>query len=75
MKRIYANLLGEWTDITDTGTVEDSQNPLLFFEENLTYTENSKTAKCFEYDYINIQYNGLNYRIHPSMIQIVTKSN
>ena len=73
MKRIYANLLGEWIDITEAGTVEDNQDPTVFFDENLTYSENSKIAKCFEYDYINIQYNGRNYRIHPSMVQIVTE--
>lgn len=70
MKRYYANLLGNWTDITDTGTVEN-QNPYIYFEENLTYPNGSKVAKCFEYDYINVQYNGTNYRIHPTMIQIV----
>lgn len=73
MKRIYANLLGEWIDITEAGTVEDNQDPTVFFNENLTYSENSKIARCFEYDYINIQYNGRNYRIHPSMVQIVTE--
>ena len=72
MKRIYANLLGEWVDITEAGTVEDHQDPLTFFNEHLTYSKGSKVAKCFEYDYINIQYNGRNYRIHPSMIQIVS---
>lgn len=72
MKRIYANLLGEWVDITEEGTVQDHQNPSVFFEENLIYEPGSKVAKCFEYDYINVQYKGLNYRIHPSIIQIVS---
>lgn len=72
MKRIYANLLGEWVDITEVGTV-DNQKPTIFFKENLSYEKNSNVAKCFEYDYINIQYNGRNYRIHPSMVQIVTE--
>jgi len=60
-----------WTDITDSGTVEDQQKPSVFFEENLTYKNGSKIASCFEYDYINVQYDGKNYRIHPSQIQIV----
>jgi len=72
MKRIYANLLGVWTDITETGTVADFQNPSVYFEENLTYEAGSKVAKCFEYGYIHVQHNGKDYRIHPSMIQIVT---
>lgn len=69
--RIYACLLGEWIDITETGTVEDFQNPVTYFEENLKYENGSKTAKCFEYDYIRIQHQGKNYRIHPMFIQIV----
>lgn len=73
MTKIYACLLGEWVDITESGTVEDHQNPSLYFEENLAYEPNSKTAKCFEYDYINVQYQKRNYRIHPSQIQIVTE--
>ena len=73
MKRIYANLLGVWVDITNTGTVADLQKPAIYFEENLIYEGGSKVAKCFEYDYIHVQYNGKDYRIHPSMIQIVTE--
>ncbi len=73
MKRIYANLLGVWVDITNTGTVADLQKPVIYFEENLTYEDGSKVAKCFGYDYIHVQYNGKDYRIHPSMIQIVTE--
>lgn len=71
MKRYYANLLGEWIDITDCATVEDHQNPSTYFEENLTYEAGAKVAKCFEFDYFHIQYNGKDYRIHPSQIQIV----
>ncbi len=73
MKHIYANLLGEWVDITTDGTVEDQQNPVTYFEENLRYIEGSTTTECFKYDYINVQYKGTNYRIHPSCIQIVTR--
>lgn len=64
MKKYYANLLGSWVDITDTGTVDDRQNPSTYFEENL--------HTIFDYDYINIQYDNKNYRIHPSLIQVVT---
>ncbi len=71
MKRYYACLLGNWVDITDCATVE-GQNTNTYFKEMLTYESGSKVAKCFEYDYINIQYESKNYRIHPSMIQIVT---
>lgn len=70
MKRIYANLIGNWIDITDTGTIEQ-QDPGSFIEENLYYKSPDRKAKCFEYDYVHIQYEGADYRIHPSMIQIV----
>lgn len=73
MNRIYANLLGQWIDITESGTVEDHQDPLTYFKENLSYRDGCHTAKCFEYDYINIQYENRNYRIHPSMIQIISE--
>lgn len=70
--RIYANLIGNWTDITDTGTVFSGHNPVKYFrEELLDYANNSKTSKLFEYDYINIEYNGHVYRIHPTQIQII----
>lgn len=74
MKRIYANLLGTWTDISDA-TVFDYQPTLKYFEEVLLtpIDTNSKFTKLFEYNYINIQYDGKNYRIHPSQIQIVTE--
>lgn len=69
--RIYANLLGTWTDVTESGTLE-TQDPITFIKEGLEYSPNSLVAECFKYDYINVQYEGKNYRIHPSMIQIVT---
>ena len=72
MKRYYANLLGKWTDITENGTVEDGKSPSIYFEEMLTFQNGSTVAECFKYGYINVQYGGKNYQIHPSCIQIVT---
>lgn len=66
MKKVYANLLGEWIDITDTGTIDDNQDPKIFIREGGLET-------LSKYDYINVQYDGKNYRIHPSLIQIVTE--
>lgn len=74
MKRIYANLLGNWIDITDEGTVADHQDPTTYFENNLRYEKGSKVAECFQYDYFHVQYKGKDYRIHPTMIQIVRES-
>lgn len=65
MKRVYACLLGEWIDITDTGTIDDFRDPALWVREQL--------QELFEYNYINVQYENKNYRIHPSLIQIVTE--
>ena len=64
MKRMYACLLGEWIDITEDGTIDDYQKCSTFIEEQL--------QDLFKYDYINVQYQNKNYRIHPSLIQIVT---
>ena len=69
--RIYANLIGNWIDITDCATIADCQNPVGYINEHLTYTKNSNVAECFKYDYVHIQYDGKDYRIHPSLIQIV----
>ncbi len=71
--RIYACLLGEWIDITETATVADHQNPVAYFTDNLKYASGSRYAKCFEYDYIHIQYHGKDYRINPVFIQIVNE--
>ena len=68
--KIYANLLGTWTDITNSGTVQDNANPVEFFKENLKYNNEISKFECFKYDWINVQYNNVNYKIHVSMIQI-----
>lgn len=65
LKKYYANLIGEWVDITENATVSDHQDPKIFFNESL--------HTLFDYDHINIQYKGKNYRIHPSFIQVVTE--
>lgn len=71
MMRIYANLLGNWTDITDEGTVADNQEPSRYFKDMLSYGEGT-VAEAFKYGYINVQYQGKNYRLDPSHIQIVS---
>lgn len=70
--RIYANLLGNWTDITNA-TVFSGNPALKYFQEVLLtpITKDSKISKLFEYDYINVEYNEHQYRIHPTQIQIV----
>jgi len=64
MKKVFANLLGEWIDITEDGTLHN-RKPLTYVDEEI--------HEMFKYDYINVGYNGKNYRIHPSLIQVVTE--
>ena len=73
LKRYYANLLGNWVDITTAGTVADHQDPSTYFREHLTFEDGKTIAECFSHGYINVQYEGKNYRIDPSCIQIVTE--
>lgn len=64
MKRVYACLLGNWIDITDDGLLHQ-RNPLTYVNEEI--------QDMFKYDYINVTYKDKNYRIHPSLIQVVTE--
>lgn len=66
MKNIYACLLGEWVNLTAShATIDDNKDANVWWEENGT--------TLFDYDYVNVQYRGKNYRIHPSSIQVVTE--
>lgn len=64
MKRVYACLLGNWTDITDDGLLH-KREPLIYVNEEI--------QDMFKYDYINVEYKNKNYRIHPSLIQVVSE--
>lgn len=66
MKKIYANLLGEWIQLNDSNATLDSHiPPSVWIEECL--------QDAFKFDYINVQYDNRNYRIHPTMLQIVSE--
>lgn len=62
MKRVYANLIGNWTDITSDGLI-NGNTPTIWVEEEL--------VDLFKYDYVNVDINNKRYRIHPTCIQIV----
>lgn len=64
MKKVYANLLGNWTDITTDGLINEYEVSLYVREQ---------LQDMFQYDHVNIFYKEKTYRIHPSMIQIVTE--
>lgn len=66
MKKIYANLLGVWIQLNDSNATLDSHiPPSVWLEECL--------QDAFKFDYINVQYDNRNYRIHPTMLQIVSE--
>ena len=64
MNRVYANLLGNWTDITSDGLINESE-AYLYVKEQI--------QDMFKYDHINVFYKDKTYRIHPTMIQIVNE--
>lgn len=68
MTEVYACLVGTWTNLTK------SENLLIdnsYTNANLWWEE--KGSKLFDYDYLNISVENINYRIHPTFIQIITK--
>lgn len=64
MHKIYANLLGNWTDITSDGLLNE-ENPITYYREQI--------QDMCKYDHVNVFYKEKTYRIHPSMIQIVNE--
>lgn len=66
-KRLYANLLGEWVDITDSYI---DRMPAREFLQGIEYEKGSKVAKGLDWDYVLISHDGNDYRIHPSMLQM-----
>lgn len=75
MTHIYANLLGNWTDITKNGTVDRGNDPATYFKENLSYVDDDgkelDVPRCFKGGYIFVEYGDKSYRLSPSDIQIV----
>lgn len=69
MKHIYACLCGEWQDLTAEPTASIGGNqtaPNIWYEE--------EGPDMFKYDYVNINYKGATYRIHPTFIQVVDRN-
>lgn len=65
MRKMYANLLGRWVDLhSDPKATVFESDPSLYIEEQL--------QDMFEYNYVNIYFEGIEYRIHPSLIQVIT---
>ncbi|EKC6437849.1 hypothetical protein OP531_000753 [Staphylococcus pseudintermedius] len=68
MREIHACLLGEWVNLSNKENVIIDNR---YNDVNHWYKE--QIANLFEYDYINIEIDNVNYRIHPSFIQVLTK--
>ncbi len=74
---IYANLIGNWVDLTiePTATINEKK-PYLWWEESATMYapfDRKQENTMYELPYINIDYKGANYRISPTQIQVVVK--
>lgn len=78
MKYVYACLIGEWVNLSTDDTVkigEDRVSADQWLKENPEVFSPYKRDRYnnYEYlDYVNIEYQGKNYRINPVFIQIVT---
>lgn len=63
MRTVFANILGDWTEITDGDTL-DCLDPVSWVKEG-------GLEKSEEFGYVNVQHNGENYRMHISQIQVL----
>lgn len=76
---VYANLLGNWTNLSDDPNCKmgpHMTSPSIWWEENAElYAPITKPTSDSMYylDYININYKGKDYRINPIHIQIVSE--
>ncbi|MED0688025.1 hypothetical protein [Anoxybacillus ayderensis] len=78
MKRIYANLLGEWVDLSSDDTCligPRMVSPSVWWEENAEIWSPDKKDEhtMYQLDYVNIHYKGKDYRISPIFIQVVSE--
>lgn len=81
MKKIYACLVGEWVclnDDPDSKIGENLKSPSIWWEENAEIWSPISKGKSLEHsvyglDYVNIYYEGKEYRINPIFIQVVTE--
>lgn len=78
MTKIYANLIGTWYCLNDDDSCkmgEHRVSPSQWWEENAFIWAPFKREEehtLYQLDYIYINYKGVDYRINPVFIQIVT---
>ena len=71
MRRYYANLLGNWTEITTLGTAQGSLASEKPVGRNVIPVPDCSPKELFGYDVVLVEYDGRNYWIHPSCIQVI----
>lgn len=78
MPKVYACLLGEWINLTDTDAkimykLNEFTDPNTWFKEGgIFHTDrNAKSSHYDSYEKVKILYNNHLYTIHPSFIQIL----
>lgn len=67
-KHIYACLLGDWVNLSES---EDIVIDNSYTNANFWYEEVGHLM--FDYNYVHIGYNGVDYFINPIFIQILNK--
>ena len=68
MQNIYACLLGEWVNLSESDNVIIDN---AYTDANLWYKE--QINNLFNFTTSTFKLDNVNYRIHPSFIQVLTK--
>lgn len=77
MTRVYANLLGVWTDLSsdpDCVIGNNRQSPSTWWEEgaDMWYPKDqTEENTLYQWPYVMLSYKGTTYRVFPSQIQIL----
>lgn len=77
MLQVYANLLGEWVNLSDDDNCRMGPRmtrPYIWWEESAELwspLNKEKEHTMYQLDYVMIHYKGKDYRINPIHLQIV----
>lgn len=76
MTHVYANLIGEWVNLSDDDNCVmgiHMTSPTIWWEENaeIWSSNNKEEHTMYQLDYVHIHYKGKDYRINPTFLQIV----
>ena len=76
---VYANLLGTWTDLSSDENCKMGPymtSPYIWWEENAEMYSPIKKEEAdtfYQQDYLKVSFKGIDYRLHPTHIQIIEK--